>query len=89
MTEQGTGARQEIKVPAGRTVETTITVPPGGDKGFGALITLRPGSGPVYAARMMSTGKGDTFLFTVLPIVPASATQVLPKAADSQSVLTP
>ncbi|WP_067453721.1 DUF5719 family protein [Actinomadura macra] len=86
---QGAGAAQEIAVPAGRTVETKITVPPGGDTGFGALITPKPGSGPLYAARMMSTGKGDDFLFTVLPIAPAFMTQRLPEAADSQSVLTP
>ncbi|QXJ22025.1 hypothetical protein AGRA3207_002954 [Actinomadura graeca] len=86
---QAPGTPQEIEVPAGRTVETKITVPAGGDQGFSALITPKPGSGPVYAARTMYTGKGDGFLFTVLPVVPASMTQVLPRAADSQTVLTP
>ncbi|MUN36592.1 hypothetical protein GNZ18_08280 [Actinomadura sp. NEAU-AAG5] len=86
---QGPGPSREIGVPAGRTVETTLAPPPGGDGGFGALITIKPGSAPVYAARMMSTGKGEEFLFTVLPVVPASTTRWLPRAADTQGALIP
>lgn len=84
---QGAGTPQEIKVPAGRTVETKLTAPPGGDKGFGVMITPAAGSSPVYAARTMATGKGDGYLFTVLPVVPVATTQWLPGADDSQRSL--
>ncbi|TDD90199.1 DUF5719 family protein [Actinomadura rubrisoli] len=87
MGAQGPGAPQEIRVAAGRTVEAKITAPAGGDKGFGVLITPRAGSAPVHAARTMATGKGDDYLFTVLPVVPAATTQWLPETADSQSSL--
>ncbi|MFD0537780.1 hypothetical protein ACFQY7_32570 [Actinomadura luteofluorescens] len=53
------------------------------------MITPRPGSAPVYASRVLATGKGDGYLFTVLPIVPAPTTLRLPDTADSQTALTP
>ncbi|MFD0685335.1 DUF5719 family protein [Actinomadura fibrosa] len=84
---QGAGAPREIRIPAGRTVETKIDAPAGGDQGFGIVITPRPGSAPVHAARTMATGKGDGYLFTVLPVAPAAATEWLPEAADSQGAL--
>ncbi|WP_433474451.1 DUF5719 family protein [Spirillospora sp. CA-142024] len=91
MNAQG-GAPQEIKIPAGRTVETKLTAP-GGKAGdgtaFGAVITPKPGSAPVYASRTLATGKGDDYLFTVLPVVPALTTLHLPDTADSQTALTP
>ncbi|WP_030168941.1 DUF5719 family protein [Spirillospora albida] len=85
----GQGAPQEIAIPAGRTIETRLTPPPGGEDGFPVTITPRPGSGPVHAARTMGTGKGADFRFTVLPVVPAPTTLRQPAVGDSQSVLIP
>ncbi|MEO3822160.1 DUF5719 family protein [Actinomadura sp. B10D3] len=91
MNAQGGGAPQEVKVPAGRTVEAKLEAPggAGGDTAFGAVITPQPGSGPVYASRTLAKGKGDGYLFTVLPIVPAATTLRLPGTADSQGALIP
>ncbi|WP_329522316.1 DUF5719 family protein [Spirillospora sp. NBC_01491] len=84
---QGAGTPQDVAVPAGRTVETKIAAPRGGEKGFGAMITVKAGSGPVHAARTLSAGKGDGALFTVVPVVPAVSTVRLPAVGDSQTAL--
>lgn len=87
MDAQGAGAPQKVGIGAGRTVETKLAAPHGGDKGYGAVITAEPGSGPVYAARIMAKGKGDGYLFTVLPLMPAPTTVRLPPTGDSQTAL--
>jgi hypothetical protein len=87
-TAPGT-APQDIKIPAGRTVETPLTAPNGKDATYGIVITPRPGSGPVHASRILAKGKDGDYLFTVLPIVPATTTIHLPATADSQSALIP
>ncbi|MEU9838286.1 DUF5719 family protein [Actinomadura sp. NPDC048032] len=90
LNAQGAGSPRQVEIPAGRTVETELTSPGGGaDASFGVVITPRPGSAPVYASRMLATGKGGDHLFTVLPIVPAPTTLRLPATADSQTALTP
>ncbi|MGI5206861.1 DUF5719 family protein [Spirillospora sp. CA-108201] len=90
MNAQGAGTPRQVEVPAGRTVETRLAAPgAGADAPYGAVITPKPGSAPVYASRILSKGKGGAYLFTVLPIVPAPATLRLPAAADSQTALTP
>lgn len=88
VSAQGKGAPQEVEIPAGQTVESKLTAPARG-AGYGVIITPEAGSGPVYASRTLSKGKGDDFLFTVLPIVPAVTTVDLPGTADSQGALTP
>ncbi|MBO2456801.1 DUF5719 family protein [Actinomadura violacea] len=89
MDAQGAGAPQDVEIGAGRTVETRLAAPRGGDKGYGAVITVKPGSGPVYGARIMAKGKGDGYLFTVLPLMPAPTMLRLPPAGDSQTALIP
>jgi hypothetical protein len=69
-----TGAGQDVRVPAGHTVE----VPGGGADAL--LIAPRPGSGPVYAARLLKMRKKG---LTVLPVPPARMTALLPSVADS------
>ncbi|RKS76407.1 hypothetical protein BZB76_1762 [Actinomadura pelletieri DSM 43383] len=92
MNATGRGASQEIKVPAGRTVETALAAPNANaddEVAYGVVIKPKPGSGPVHAARVLGKGKGDEYLFTVLPIVPAALTVHLPDTADSQGALIP
>ena len=89
MSAAGRSAPQDVRVPAGRTVETELAAPGEDDASYGAVITPKPGSAPVYASRTLAKGKGDGYLFTVLPIVPAPITVHLPDTADSQSALTP
>ncbi|MEU8797148.1 DUF5719 family protein [Spirillospora sp. NPDC048819] len=89
MNAEGGSAPQEIRIPAGRTVLTDLAAPSEDAAAYGAVITTEPGSAPVYASRTLSTGKGDEYLFTVLPIVPASTTVHLADTAGSQSALIP
>jgi hypothetical protein len=90
VTGQGAvGAPQEVTVAAGRTVEVPLKAPAGADKGFGALLTPRPGSGPVYAARVLSMRKGSDRLFTVLPVVPALTWVARPPVGDSLTSMIP
>ncbi len=90
----GTTVRAELKAPA--AAGDAGGSGGGGESGedgegvaYGAVITPKPGSAPVHASRTLSTGKGDEYLFTVLPIVPAVTTIHLPDTADSQSALIP
>ncbi|GAA2084894.1 DUF5719 family protein [Actinomadura alba] len=83
------GSPQEVKIAAERTVQVPVPVPPGGQDGFGVLITPLPGSGPVYAARVLSTGKGSDKLLTILPVGPALVSVARPPVGDSLTSLIP
>ncbi|MGP4021763.1 DUF5719 family protein [Actinomadura sp. 3N407] len=92
MNAEGASGPQEIRIPAGRTVLTELTAPSKDAEdgaAYGAVIIPKPGSAPVHASRTLSTGKDDEYLFTVLPITPASTTVHLPDTAGSQSALVP
>ncbi|MFB9840441.1 hypothetical protein ACFFNX_50685, partial [Actinoallomurus acaciae] len=74
-----TGTPKDVAVPAGHTVE--VAMPSSADGGdHGLVIAPRPGSGPVYAARLLAMKKKG---FTLLPIPPARVTVALPPVADS------
>jgi hypothetical protein len=73
------GPAKDVPVPAGHTVEVAMPPPAGGD-GYGLVIAPRPGSGPVYAARLLEMKKKG---FTLLPVPPARMTAVLPPVDDS------
>jgi hypothetical protein len=78
MAQGPTGTAQDVDVPAGRTIEVVMPPPAGGD-GYGLTIVPRPGSGPVYAARLLKIKKQG---LTLLPIVPARTTALLPPVTD-------
>jgi hypothetical protein len=78
MAQGPTGTAQDVKVPAGRTVEVAMP-PPAGADGYGLAIVARPGSGPVYAARLLKIKKHG---LTVLPVAPARMSALLPPVAD-------
>lgn len=66
---------QDVRVPAGRTVDVTLPRPPG-DRAV--AIDPRPGSGPVYAARLLTINGGST----LLPVEPARVAVALPDVRD-------
>jgi hypothetical protein len=73
-----TGTTQDVNVPSGRTVEMSMP-PPAGADGCGLTIVPRPGTGPVYAARLMKIkGQG----ITLLPVAPARTSALLPPVVD-------
>jgi hypothetical protein len=98
LNADGASAPKDIRIPAGSTVRTELEAPAGNggsggsggdDAAYGAVIVPKPGSGPVHASRVLATGKGGGYLFTVLPIIPARTTIHLPDTADSQTALIP
>ncbi|TDC70106.1 hypothetical protein E1200_06405 [Actinomadura sp. GC306] len=92
LNAEGTSAPKDVEIPAGSTVRAELEAPPGTggkDAAYGAVIVPKPGSGPVHASRVLATGKGGGYLFTVLPIIPARTTLHLPDTADSQTALIP
>lgn len=72
------GTAQGADVPAGRTVTVAMPPPAGGD-GYGLAIVPLPGSGPVYAARLLTIKKTG---LTLQPVGPAPMTALLPPVAD-------
>jgi hypothetical protein len=78
MTQGPTGTSQDVKVPAGRTVEVAMP-PPAGADGYGVTVVPQPGSGPVYAARFLKIKKQG---ITLLPVAPAHTSAFLPPVAD-------
>jgi hypothetical protein len=88
VTGQGAvGTPQTVKVAGGRTLEVRVGEPPGlAAKGFGITVVPQPGTGPVYAARLLR-GKGGQL--TVLPVVPAITTVLLPPVDNSLTAVVP
>ena len=78
MAQGATGTAQDVSVPAGRTVQVTMP-PPAGTDGYGLSIVPAPGSGPVYAARLLKIKKQG---LTLLPVAPAHTSALLPPVAD-------
>lgn len=80
VTPQGpAGTAQDVNVPAGRAVEVKMP-PPAGADGYGLTLVPRPGSGPVYAARILTIKKQG---LSVLPVDPARTTAALPRIDET------
>ncbi|HEU5156260.1 MAG TPA: DUF5719 family protein [Streptosporangiaceae bacterium] len=88
ITGQGVaGVPQTVRVSGGRTLEVRVGEPAGpAARGFGIMITPQPGAGPVYAARVLR-GKGGQL--TVLPVVPAVTSVLLPPVDNSLTAVVP
>lgn len=83
--------QQTLTVQSGHTVQVAIAPPKGTSGPFAILVTPRPGSGPLYAARMvLSGGNGLSGPLRSLLIVPSAPSAVqLPPASDSYSAVNP
>jgi hypothetical protein len=68
---------QVVSVPAKRTVEVNVARPSGANQAFAILLTPLPGSGPVYAGRVLTDGHNGTVL-DILPVPSAPTTVRLP-----------
>jgi len=94
VTEIGAGGDQAapgsvVTVPAHHSVLQQLAAPAGAHRGsaFALLVTPLPGSGPVYAGRIvMSSGKGGALL-SVLPV--SSALTVVPLPDVQGALVTP
>jgi hypothetical protein len=86
LTAQGPAGNPYVaKVEGTRTLEVRLAAPAGGTGGFGVVVVPQPGSGPVYASRVLTMDK----LITIVPVVPAPTTVQLPPVADSLTSLIP
>ena len=96
VTEIGAGSGHEqaapgsvLTIPAQHSALQQLTTPAGAHRGsgFAVIITPLPGSGPVYAGRVViSSGKGGA-LQSVLPVSSALTVVRLPRVQDT--VVTP
>jgi hypothetical protein len=94
VTEIGSGGGQAapgsvVAVPARRSVLQQLKTPSGAHRGsvFALVVTPLPGSGPVYAGRVViGSGKGGS-LQSVLPVF--SALTIVPLPDVQGAVVTP
>jgi hypothetical protein len=82
-------APQVVRVPAGGTVAVAVQ-PPAGKQPFAIVVTPRGRSGPLYAARVVTSGGGLSGpVMSILP-VPSTPTEItLPPTRDSYSAIMP
>lgn len=84
------GTGQPVTVQAGHTV--AVTVPrPAGRQPFAIVITPRAGSGPLYAARVVTSGTGGLSapIVSLLPVPSALTVITLPSVRNSYSAILP
>ncbi len=81
---------QNVTVAAGRTLAVTVPRPPGRQP-FAIVLTPHADSGPLYAARVVTTGSGGLAapLVSLLP-VPSALTEItLPEVRNSYTAVLP
>jgi len=78
-------------VAAGHTLAVTVPRPPGSSKPFAIVITPRTASGPLYAARVVTSGTGGLSapLSFLLPVSSARTSITLPPARNSYTAVLP
>jgi hypothetical protein len=83
------GSPQVVPVPAKHSVVVHVTRPHGvsSGAGFAIVLTPLPGSGPVYAGRVLAAPNGT--VFGVLPVASALTTVPLPGVRDSLVTVAP
>jgi hypothetical protein len=80
---------QAVRVTAGHTLAVTLTRPPGARQPFAIVITPAKGSGPVYAARVVTAGGITAPLVALLPVASALTAIALPDARNSYTAVLP
>jgi hypothetical protein len=84
------GTGQPVTVQAGHTVAVTVRRPPGRHP-FAIVVTPQAGSGPLYAARVVTSGTGGLSapVISLLPVPSALTVITLPSVQDSYSAIMP
>jgi hypothetical protein len=82
---------QSVMVAAGRTLAVAVPRPSQVGRPFAIVITPRPGSGPLYAVRVVTSGTGGLSapLSSLLPVASAMTSITLPPAQDSYTAVLP
>ena len=83
---------QNVTVAAGHTLAVAVPGPAGsGGKPYAIVVTPRAGSGPLYAARAVTSGTGGLSapLSSLLPVASAMTEITLPPADNSYTTIFP
>src|SRR6516162_3143792 len=85
------GGQQVATVKAGHTLAVTVPRPPGGRQPFAVVITPLAGSGPIYAARVVTTGSGGLSapVASLLPVPSALTVITLSPVRNTYSAVLP
>ena len=85
------GQQQVVTVQAGHTLAVTVPRPAGSRQPFAIVITPLAGSGPLYAARVVTTGTGGLSapVASLLPVPSALTAITLPPAQNTYSAVLP
>src|SRR5215472_1921468 len=85
------GGQQVTTVKAGHTLAVTVPRPPAGRQPFAVVITPLAGSGPIYAARVVTTGAGGLSapVASLLPVPSALTVVTLSPARNTYSAVLP
>jgi hypothetical protein len=82
-------APQPVQVPSGSTVTVTVR-PPSGKQPYAIVVTPGSSSGPLYAARVVTTGGGlSGQVASILPVPSAPMQITLPPSRDTYSAIMP
>lgn len=84
----GTPVTKTYTVKGGTTMDLDPPRPQGLKGGYALTVEPEPGSGPVYAARMLAQPQGGVPAFTVQPLPDDRGSVVVPTAGQDLSVLT-
>jgi hypothetical protein len=83
---------QNVTVAAGHTLAVPVPRPAdGGRQPFAIVVTPQPGSGPLYAVRVVTSGTGGLSapLSSLLPVSNAMTSIMLPPTQDSYTAVLP
>ena len=83
---------QNVTVTAGHTLAVTVPRPAGGGRQpFAIVVTPQPGTGPLYAVRVVTSGTGGLSapLSSLLPVSSAMSSITLPPTQDNYTEVLP
>jgi hypothetical protein len=90
-TATGAGGHQLVTVQAGHTMAVAVPRPQGARQPFAIVITPLAGSGPLYAARVVTEGTGGLSgsVVSLLPVPSALTVITLPPTQNSYTAILP
>jgi hypothetical protein len=83
---------QNVTVAAGHTLAVAVPRPAdGGREPYAIVVTPQPGTGPLYAVRVVTSGTGGLSapLSSLLPVSNAMTSITLPPTQDSYTAVLP
>lgn len=81
--------RQTVTVQSGHTTQVKVTPPKGAHGPFAIVVTPLPGSGPLYAARLVTSGGLSGTPQAVLPVSSVSSRVQLPPVSENYDAVRP